>query len=377
MTKIFRALGAMSGTSVDGVDIAIIETDGITTKSLHPSITFSYPHAFQEKIKALFHKGSADRATDIKEFKVKKMAKEIANAHTEAINAYLNKYEIDKSTIDVVGIHGQTIGHDPDNGYTCQICDGQEVANQTDIPVINDFRIDDVNAGGQGAPLVPIYHRAMLRSLNQPFPIAVVNIGGVANITWIGENEHDLLGFDTGPGNAPIDDWMLLKVGRSFDMDGKFAAKGAINETILHQMLDHPYFNQTPPKSLDRQDFTFHPVQDLSTEDGAATLTALTAQTIAQSIQHLPAAPKKWIITGGGRHNKTLMKMLAEKINAPVETTEDINLDGDGIEAQAFAFFAVRKLLNLPITFPGTTGRKQGDVVCGTSYQPQKQQETA
>jgi anhydro-N-acetylmuramic acid kinase len=221
-----------------------------------------------------------------------------------------------------------------------------------------------VAAGGQGAPLAPVYHQALAAPLEKP--IAILNLGGVGNVTWIGEGEP--IAFDTGPGNGLIDDWVHARTGRSYDEGGRIAAAGRIDETRLAGMLAHPYLDQPPPKSLDRMDFTLAAVEGLGLEDGAATLAGFTVRAVARACEHLPARPKRWLITGGGRHNATLMRMLAHALAVPVEPIEAIGADGDALEAQAFAFLAVRTLRGLPISFPATTGAPRP--LCGGRLVP-------
>ena len=240
---------------------------------------------------------------------------------------------------------------------TAQLGLGDLLADLTRCPVVYDLRAADADAGGQGAPLVPVYHRALTANLPQR-PLAIVNIGGVANVTWIGRDDR-LIAFDTGPGNALIDDWMMQKDGRAFDRDGLAAAKGSVHHAIVHDYLNHPFFAQPPPKSLDRNAFSLAAVDSLSLADGAATLAALTAASIAKAREHMPQEPELWIISGGGRRNKTLMKQLAGIVECAVVPAEAAGLDGDSLEAEAWAYLAVRSLRRLPITFPGTTGVPQ------------------
>jgi anhydro-N-acetylmuramic acid kinase len=238
-----------------------------------------------------------------------------------------------------------------------QIGDGPRLASRIGIDVIYDLRAADAAAGGQGAPLAPVYHRALAAKLPER-PIAVVNIGGVGNITWIG-SDGSLIAFDTGPGNALVDDWMLSHTGRAVDADGAAAARGRIDEDALKEFLTHPYFGELPPKSLDRNAFSLDPVRKLSLEDGAATLAAFTAASLARAREHIPEQPKLWVISGGGRRNRTLMTMIAERVESAVAPAEAAGFDGDAVEAEAWAYMAVRALRGLPITFPGTTGVRQ------------------
>jgi anhydro-N-acetylmuramic acid kinase len=269
-------------------------------------------------------------------------------AHAEAVKTLLAKV----GSADLIGFHGQTILHRPEKGWTWQIGDGALLARETGIDVINDFRTGDVAAGGQGAPLMPLYHAA--RARGQAEPLVVVNIGGVAQVTYICGDT--VLAFDTGPGNAPIDDWMQRHTGRPVDTDGALAASGTVNEAALRDMLDHPFFSRVPPKSLDRMDFGMEAVEGLSPADGAATLTAFTAASLARAAEHFPQAPQNWIVSGGGRHNRTLMAMLKARVAAPVMSANDAGWDGDALEAEGFAYLAMRAKRGLPLSLPTTTG---------------------
>jgi anhydro-N-acetylmuramic acid kinase len=238
------------------------------------------------------------------------------------------------------------------------------LARDCGLPVVWDFRTADVASGGEGAPLVPFFHFACARSIGAAEPVAFLNIGGVGNVTWVDpraaapEAPGALVAFDTGPGNALIDDFLALRLGRAFDDGGAVAAGGRVDEAVLADLAEHPYVRRTPPKSLDRQDFHVYleRVAPLSTEDGAATLAALTAACVAEAVRHFPEPPARWLVCGGGRRNRTLMALLAARSNAPVEAVEAVGLDGDMLEAQAFAYLAVRVLRGLPTSAPSTTG---------------------
>jgi anhydro-N-acetylmuramic acid kinase len=251
--------------------------------------------------------------------------------------------------------------HRPERGLTIQIGDGAALARRLGIAVVYDFRAADVAAGGQGAPLAPIYHRALVRRLAPPPPVAVLNIGGVANVTYI--DGETLIACDTGPGNALLDDFLRLRTGRPLDTDGRNAAAGKVDEAMIARLLQHPFFAARPPKSLDRNDFrglVGDTLDNIGLEDGAATLTALTAASVARIVAHLPRPPATWIVAGGGARNPTLLRMLAERLApARIETAHEAGWSIDSLEAQAFAYLAVRGLRGLPLTFPGTTGVKE------------------
>jgi anhydro-N-acetylmuramic acid kinase len=354
MSKMLRAIGLMSGTSMDGIDIALIETDGEDAVARGPSATVAYDADFRGRLAAAIEDahGLADRTA--RPGCLGAVESELTERHAAAVAEFLGERGIDPASVAVAGFHGQTVLHAPERRLTVQLGDGPLLARLSEIDVVYDLRAADVEAGGQGAPLVPVYHRAMAARLPER-PVAVVNIGGVANVTWIGAN-GTLIAFDTGPGNALIDDWMLHHTGTAVDAGGQAAAGGKIDEEALHALLMHGYFGRVPPKSLDRNAFALDPVRNLSAADGAATLTAFTAASIARACEHLPEQPQLWIICGGGRRNRTLMTMLAAEVDSAVVPAEAAGFDGDAVEAEAWAYLAVRSLKGLPITFPGTTG---------------------
>jgi anhydro-N-acetylmuramic acid kinase len=288
---------------------------------------------------------------------IREAERRLTEVHAEAVKALLARAGIGASDVALIGFHGQTILHRPERHWTWQIGDGALLARLTGIDVINDFRSADVKAGGQGAPLMPLYHAVMAREAGLAEPAVVVNIGGVAQVTYI---KGDLvLAFDTGPGNAPIDDWMARHSGKPVDQDGAFAATGKVNDAALDKMLANAFFERVPPKSLDRMDFGMEAVEELSPADGAATLTAFTAASLARAREHFPDPAATWIVSGGGRHNKSLMAMLKARVNAPVLAAEHAGWDGDALEAQGFAYLAMRSKKGLPLSLPTTTGVKQ------------------
>ena len=345
-SSFLRALGLMSGTSVDGVDVALIETDGERLAASGPVLTVTYADDVRRLIRAAFGAEKPNDATAAAE-------RAVTEAHVAAVRRWSQESGTTLSTLDVVGFHGQTITHRPEKRFTWQIGDGARLAKALGVRVVNDLRRADVVAGGQGAPLVPVYHAALVRAL--PRPLAVVNIGGVANVTWVGADDS-LLAFDTGPGNAPIDDWCARRAGRRFDLDGALAASGKVDRTRLGRFGEHQYFARKPPKSLDRGDFNDSWADGLSAADGAATLTRGTARAVALAARHFPAPVTQWVISGGGARDPTLLKAIAEETRGKVVAADSLGWNGDALEAQAFAFLAVRSLRGLPITFPGTTG---------------------
>jgi anhydro-N-acetylmuramic acid kinase len=340
------AIGLMSGTSGDGIDAALVRTDGESISTRGPAIGDAYDPAFRARLKAAY--GQWDPPAGLE--------RELTERHAAAVRQLLDKAGLKASDIGLVGFHGQTILHEPERHRTRQIGDGALLTRLTGIPVVNDFRSADMAAGGEGAPLAPVFHRAMAAGLERP--LAMLNVGGVANVTFIGADDT-LIAFDTGPGNALIDDWAMRHTGRPVDHGGELARSGRVDEAAVARFLENPYFQRPAPKSLDRDAFGGFALGDMSPADGAATLTAITAASIATALRHLPAAPRRWLVCGGGRHNPALMAALNARLGAPVDPVEAIGWDGDMIEAQAFAYMAVRALHRLPISFPGTTGVPQ------------------
>jgi anhydro-N-acetylmuramic acid kinase len=332
----------MSGTSLDGIDVAFLATDGRSDVIAGPSLTVPYEPPLREGLRAVL--GGKGPVADIERV--------LTEAHAEAVRLFRRRHAVDD--LDLVGFHGHTILHRPEEGRTWQIGDGDLLASLIGVDVVSDFRTADVAAGGEGAPLVPLFHRALAQGLDRP--LAVLNIGGVANVTWIGEGDEDILAFDTGPGNALIDDWMRAAFGTPYDGAGAAAARGRADEALLDRFLAHTYFDRRPPKSLDRGDFAGFRPEGLAAEDGAATLTAMTAAAVAAARRHFPAPARRWLVTGGGRHNATLMTMLRARLDAPVAPVETVGWDGDALEAQAFAYLAVRAVEGLPLSLPSTTG---------------------
>jgi anhydro-N-acetylmuramic acid kinase len=336
----------MSGTSVDGVDVALIETDGEKVRSAGAFLTVPYADEARRRIRAAFGADAPNDATRAAE-------RAVTEAHVDAVRQWSRESGTALSTLDLVGFHGQTITHRPERRFTWQIGDGAALARALGVRVVSDLRTADVRAGGQGAPLVPVYHAALAHGL--PKPLAVVNVGGVANVTWIGA-DGALLAFDTGPGNGPIDDWCARRAGLRFDRDGALAAAGKVDRARVERFSEHRYFALAPPKSLDRGDFGDGWAEGLSVADGAATLTRGTARAIALAARHFPAPVTQWVISGGGARNPALLKAIAEETRGKVVTADSLGWNGDALEAQAFAFLAVRSLRGLPISFPGTTG---------------------
>jgi anhydro-N-acetylmuramic acid kinase len=355
MAEILKVIGLMSGTSLDGVDAALLDTDGADVLRPGPGLTIPYDPETRAMLRTALDDARMVAEGGPVPQSIREAERRLTEIHAQAVKALIAKAGV--RDVALIGFHGQTILHRPERRWTWQIGDGALLARLTGIDVVNDFRSADVKAGGQGAPLVPLYHAALARNSPLARPLAIVNIGGVANVTYI--SGDTVLAFDTGPGNAPIDDWMQRHTAAPVDLNGDFAATGKINDAALTQMLENPFFARLPPKSLDRLDFGMAAVEGLSPADGAATLTAFTAASIARAREHFPDAPLTWIVCGGGRHNKTLMAMLQARVNAQVLKAEGARWDGDALEAEAFAYLAVRSLKGLPLSLPTTTGVAQ------------------
>jgi anhydro-N-acetylmuramic acid kinase len=354
-----RVLGFMSGTSLDAVDMAILETDGETISAYGPAGERKLSAAtravvMQATAEALkWPRGTPRPAV------FDAAARAVGQEHLDAAREFLAAHNLSPADLDLAGFHGQTVLHErptPDRiGRTVQLGDAGLLARGLGVPVAHDFRTADVAAGGEGAPLAPIYHAALAAMAGLATPVAVLNLGGVANITLIGP-DGGMLAFDTGPANGMIDLWVQARGEARFDADGALAAAGRVDPVALAALLAHPYFTAPGPKSLDRYDFPLTPVEGLSLEDGAATLTAFTAETVAIAVRSATAAPGVLIACGGGRHNPTLMAAIRARAGLMLKSAEDVGWRGDSIEAEAFAYLAARTARGLPISFPGTTG---------------------
>jgi anhydro-N-acetylmuramic acid kinase len=343
------AIGAISGTSMDGIDVALIRSDGEARLEAGPGATYPYPEAVSRALRAVV--ADPERAAG----PLAELEAAVTDAHVAAVGRFLADFAVDRRDVEIVGLHGQTVLHRPRERFTRQLCDGARAAAALAIDVVSDFRSADVAAGGEGAPLAPLYHAAMCAALDKP--VMVLNWGGVGNVTYLGES-GEIVAFDTGPANALIDDFIARRLGASRDEDGRLAAAGRADGQIVAALMRDPYFDRAPPKSLDRNHFhaAARSVEALGDADGAATLAAFTIEATAAAARPFALAPTRWLVCGGGRRNPTLMKGLAARLATRVEPIEAIGFDGDVVEAQCFAYLALRSRAGLPISLPTTTG---------------------
>ena len=371
MTAMRTAIGLMSGTSLDGIDVALLRTDGEAAVERGPSMARPYDAAFRRRLQGALETakaidGRAERPGDLAEIE-----RELTLRHADAVRAFLASNDLTACDIDVVGFHGQTVLHRPDAGLTVQLGDGGLLARETGIDVVYDMRANDMAHGGQGAPLIPAYHAALAAGLFRSTGKAMVfvNIGGISNLTFIGSNGA-IVAYDSGPGNTLIDQWVEAHAGIPFDQGGMIASEGRVDPDLAERYLSHAFFNDPVRRSLDRNDFRPPAGADANLEDGARTLAHVTAAATLRSARHLPERPKLYVVCGGGRLNRVVMDdlaALAEVEGAEVVPAEAVDLDGDSMEAEAWAYLAVRSLRALPLTFPGTTGVKEpvsGGLLC-------------
>ena len=343
------AIGVISGTSMDGIDVALIESDGLAQLKTGQAATFPYPPVVAERLRAVVANLSEAQAPQLE------LERLVTDAHVTAVEAFLERHSIARERVALVGLHGQTILHRPRAGLTRQLCDGERAAATLKIDVVSDFRSADVAAGGEGAPLAPIYHAAMAAGLERP--LMILNWGGVGNVTYLGP-EGEIIAFDTGPANALLDDFLIVRRGLAHDENGALGESGRVDTEALATLMSDPYFDRPAPKSLDRNHFSAAAacVKRLSDADGAATLSAFTVESTAAALKHVPQAPARWLVGGGGRRNPNLMRRLSRRLQVKVEPVEAIGFDGDSIEAQCFAYLGLRSRRGLPISFPTTTG---------------------
>jgi anhydro-N-acetylmuramic acid kinase len=348
-SSLSTAIGVISGTSMDGIDVSVVETDGDQTVRPGPGRTFPYPAELRTRLLALIAEPSRAQSDPLDD-----LDREVTDTHIAAVRRFMSETGLSPGDVDLIGLHGQTVYHRPQARFTRQLGLGERVAAQLGIDTVNRFRHADVASGGEGAPFVPLYHRALAGGLSQP--VMVLNLGGVGNVTYI--DGDVVIAFDTGPASALLDDFVLRRRGVPFDDDGSLAASGRVDEAQVAAFMRNPYFDRPAPKSLDRQDFheRARGVADLSDADGAATLAAFTIESVLASLRHVPGTPRRWLVTGGGRRNGHFMRQLRDRLRVDVDPVETVGWDGDFLEAQAFGYLAVRSVNGLPLSLPTTTG---------------------
>ncbi len=359
------AIGLMSGTSMDGIDVAMLRTDGVASIEFGPSMFMAYEAEFRQRLEASLEVAKGIERREDRPGDLSLLEREITLRHVQAVERFLKTAVGDWGVPQVIGFHGQTVLHRPHLGVTVQLGDGALLARELNMPVVYDMRANDILHGGQGAPLVPAYHAALAASLRGEMagrhPVAFVNVGGISNITYV-PSEGDPIAFDTGPGNTLIDQWVQREGGVPYDAGGTIASEGGVVEAVVARYMEAPFFRRSGPKSLDRNDFTLEPMAGLELSDGARTLAAVSAEAILRSVEHMPEPPKLWIVCGGGRKNPHIVGDLvsgARSTGAEVIVAEEAGLDGDSTEAEAWAFLAVRSMKGLPLTFPTTTGCRE------------------
>jgi anhydro-N-acetylmuramic acid kinase len=344
-----KAIGVISGTSMDGIDVSIVETDGDTVVKPGPGRTFPYPDDLRGRLQDLIDDPARAQSEPLED-----LDQAVTEAHVAAIRRFLEETGTSPDAVTLIGFHGQTVYHRPEIRFTRQLGAGARVARELGIDTVDRFRHADVASGGEGAPFVPLYHRALASRLDQP--VMILNLGGVGNVTYI--DGDTVIAFDTGPASALLDDFVLRRRGLSYDENGQLAASGMPHRKLVEEFMQNPFFDRPAPKSLDRQDFHARAkgVEALSDADGAATLAEFTIESVVAALRHVPRRPLRWLVTGGGRRNAHFMNRLRERLGVSVEPVEAVGWDGDFLEAQAFGYLAVRSVKGLPLSLPTTTG---------------------
>jgi anhydro-N-acetylmuramic acid kinase len=344
-----KAIGVISGTSMDGIDVSIVETDGDTVVKPGSGRTFPYPDDLRRRLQDLIADPARAQSEPLED-----LDQAVTEAHVAAIRRFLKETGTSPGEVSLIGFHGQTVYHRPEIRFTRQLGAGSRVARELGIDTVDRFRHADVASGGEGAPFVPLYHRALASRLDQP--VMILNLGGVGNVTYI--DVDTVIAFDTGPASALLDDFVLRRRGLSYDENGHLAASGMPDRKLVEEFMRNPFFDRPAPKSLDRQDFHARAkgVEALSDEDGAATLAEFTIESVVAALRHVPRRPLRWLVTGGGRRNAHFMNRLRERLGVGVEPVEAVGWNGDFLEAQAFGYLAVRSVKGLPLSLPTTTG---------------------
>jgi len=362
MPGVRTAIGLMSGTSMDGIDVALLRTDGDGFVERGPFLGVSYDPAFRERLKTALEQAKAIKNRQERPGDLAAIERELTQRHAAAVREFLQQNAMEAGAIDVLGFHGQTVLHRPDEALTVQIGDGALLARETGIATVYDMRANDMVHGGQGAPLVPAYHAALAANIgNAKMPVCFVNIGGISNLTYVGA-DGTVIAYDSGPGNTLIDQWVEVHAGIPFDQGGMIASEGHVVSALAERYLASPFFTVAKRRSLDRNDFLPPQGRDAELADGARTLAYVAAASIIKSAGHLPVTPALYVICGGGRLNKVIMRdlaQLAEEHRATVISAEEAGFNGDAMEAEAWAYLAVRSLEGLPLTYPGTTGVRE------------------
>jgi anhydro-N-acetylmuramic acid kinase len=357
MKKLITAIGLMSGTSSDGIDASIIKSDGEGLLNLIGDFFFPYEKKTKRKIRKLKEKINKPSDLEKNKIEISSLEKEITILHSQAVNTLVQKIKINKSAIDLIGLHGHTIFHSFLKKKSKQLGNGKVLSELTGINVIYDFRENDLKNGGQGAPLVPIYHKLLQKKLKLKTPVVFVNIGGISNLTYLNKDD-EIISFDSGPGNFLIDKLLQLKSKDKiqYDKNGIIAFKGKIDQNILNSYLSDPYYKKFSPKSLDVNNFNLSPARRTSLENLVTTLSELTSLTIVNALNFFSGTPQEIILCGGGRKNKYIQKRIKKESNIRTIKIDDYKINGDFVESQAFAYLAIRSFLKKPITFPKTTG---------------------
>ena len=362
MPGVRTAIGLMSGTSMDGIDVALLRTDGDGFVERGPFLGVSYDPAFRERLKTALEQAKAIKNRQERPGDLAAIERELTQRHAAAVREFLQQNAMEAGAIDVLGFHGQTVLHRPDEALTVQIGDGALLARETGIATVYDMRANDMVHGGQGAPLVPAYHAALAANIsNAKMPVCFVNIGGISNLTYVGA-DGTVIAYDSGPGNTLIDQWVEAHAGIPFDQGGMIASEGHVVSELAERYLASPFFTAAKRRSLDRNDFLPPQGRDAELADGARTLAYVAAASIIKSAGHLPVTPALYVICGGGRLNKVIMRDLAQlaaEHRATVISAEEAGFNGDAMEAEAWAYLAVRSLEGLPLTYPGTTGVRE------------------